>query len=330
MIRDLKILALAIGAILIAVTALARSEGIYNPSSNSIGDYQGIDSNAASGVPAYIGPGDIVAGAKSWWGLRCYTLAYSGNVVDVVDASTGTTTGTRLKCSNGVVSGLISGSACTFVTGNTCSPLATTCAVACKAVTLYDQSGLNSCNGSLAPCDLTQATNANRPTYTLNCIGSLPCITFSGSPVVLSSTTPTAAISQIFTISQVSERTGSFTTQMEVINDASCIGTFYANTTNSAAIFANTSVVSAIAFDSTFHAIQSVFNAASSTINVDNSSTSPGNPGSVGISSFLLSMGGGSCGFLTGSIAEGGIWAGGFTSGQQTSMNSNQHAYWGF
>jgi hypothetical protein len=32
---------------ILATIALARSEGIYNPSSNSVGDYQGIDSNAA-------------------------------------------------------------------------------------------------------------------------------------------------------------------------------------------------------------------------------------------------------------------------------------------
>lgn len=41
---------LLIGAMLASTFALARSDGIYNPSSNSVGDYQGIDSNAASGV----------------------------------------------------------------------------------------------------------------------------------------------------------------------------------------------------------------------------------------------------------------------------------------
>lgn len=42
--------ALTILTLLATSIAIARSDGIYNPSSNSIGDYQGIDSNAASGI----------------------------------------------------------------------------------------------------------------------------------------------------------------------------------------------------------------------------------------------------------------------------------------
>lgn len=42
-------------AVLLATVALARSEGIYNPSSNAVGDYQGIDSNAATGGGGIVG-----------------------------------------------------------------------------------------------------------------------------------------------------------------------------------------------------------------------------------------------------------------------------------
>src|SRR5437879_10288669 len=94
---------------------------------------------------AYSGPGDVVSGAFAWWGMLCYSNAYSGNVADITDAATGNTTGTRLQCSFGIVSALVSGSACTFVTGNACSSLATTCATACNVVTLYDQSGNTNC-----------------------------------------------------------------------------------------------------------------------------------------------------------------------------------------
>jgi hypothetical protein len=34
-----------------ATVAVARTEGIYNPKSNAVGDNQGIDSNAATSAP---------------------------------------------------------------------------------------------------------------------------------------------------------------------------------------------------------------------------------------------------------------------------------------
>lgn len=46
---------LIIAAVLATSIALARSEGIYNPSSNAVGDYQGIDSNAATGGGGIVG-----------------------------------------------------------------------------------------------------------------------------------------------------------------------------------------------------------------------------------------------------------------------------------
>jgi len=67
--------------------------------------------------PMYVGPRDINGTAFAFWSTHCINKAYSGNVMDITDTATGTTTGTRLVCNNGVVSALVSGSACTFVTG---------------------------------------------------------------------------------------------------------------------------------------------------------------------------------------------------------------------
>lgn len=44
----MRALGFAVAIVMLATLALARSEGIYNPSSNAVGDYQGIDSNAAA------------------------------------------------------------------------------------------------------------------------------------------------------------------------------------------------------------------------------------------------------------------------------------------
>ncbi len=111
-------------------------------------------------VAAYSGPGDVTAFWGYWAPNRCYASATNAtNIVDVVDAATGNTTGTRMQCNTGgVIAALVSGSACTFVTGNACSALAVTCAVACNIVNIYDQTG-NSAG------TFTQATNANRPAY---------------------------------------------------------------------------------------------------------------------------------------------------------------------
>ena len=102
---------------------------------------------ALQGKPpaAYTGIGDI-AGLSSnnpiaWWGLRCFSSTTSGTIADITDSATGNTTGTRLQCAaGGIVTAVVSASACTFVTGFACSTLATTCAVGCNVRELYDQS----------------------------------------------------------------------------------------------------------------------------------------------------------------------------------------------
>jgi hypothetical protein len=269
----------------------------------------------APGGGGYTGPGDIVSGALAWHGLRCYSTAYTGNIADIWDAATGSTTETVLGCNAGGAIVVKSGSA-----------LATTCASGCKDKTLYDQSGQTNCG--IAACDLTQSTNASRPTFTQNCIGSLPCLTFAGSQSLQSAST-FSSTNQPYTISAVLERTGSFTTQMSVYGDIACNGIFFTSTANTVGMFAQSSVVSATATDSAAHAGQFVFNGASSSIKVDGTTTNPGNPGTNLLGSGALEMGSG-CGGTVGNVYEAGAWSGAFSSGQQTSMNANQHSYWGF
>jgi hypothetical protein len=113
---------------------------------------------------------------------RCYQHSYSGSHIDLVDAATGNTTGTRLQCANGVISALVSGSACTFVTGNACSSLTTTCGTAgspisCEIVTFYDETGAAKCGGA---CNWT-AAHGSRALYTYNAVGSQACATFNGT-----------------------------------------------------------------------------------------------------------------------------------------------------
>jgi hypothetical protein len=282
--------------------------------------------NIAISTSSYQGPGDVVSGAQEWWGLRCYNNAYSGNVADITDATTGNTTGTRLQCSNGTVSALVSASACTFVTGNACVSLATTCAVSCNIEELYDQSGALQC--SSAACNMVQSTNADRPTLALNCIGSLPCAQgFVG--VQINTTANITSISQPYTISLVaySTSTSNFdgytgsTTTNEGVQNASASAEISLTASN----FADPGVAFAT---SVWHAVQAIPSGTSGVLNIDNSATTVNSgtdaTGSVAWGFLFIYQHNGNNEKMT----EVGLWASGFNTTQQTNMCHNQRLYW--
>lgn len=257
--------------------------------------------------PTYQGPGDVQSGAlAAWLTSSCYTAAYSGNVADIVDSATGNTTGTRLQCSNGVVSSLVSGSACTFVTGHACTTLTNgstgTCDSACRIVTLYDQTQGTQCGGS--PCDLTQATNTNRPTYVLNAVATgFGCANIDSSALQTLAASGTFTLAQTFTIAMVSNRTSGtadlFAVVRNTVNNFGTVRAGYTVASNKADIYAGTVQAGVSATDTHYHQLTDVF-ATSPTIAVDGgAATSPG--GSVG-----------STGFSSTSIAWG--WAGAGTT----------------
>lgn len=142
--------------------------------------FPGPGSPASSG---FVGPCDVsgVTCVAYFSAGACATAAYSGNVADIVDSSTGTTTGTRLQCSNGVVSALVSASACTFVTGNACSSLATTCATACTYSSAVGGGGgvYNQMGTGTFP-NMTANVVANRIPLSTSVLNSKPCFTGAG------------------------------------------------------------------------------------------------------------------------------------------------------
>jgi hypothetical protein len=68
-----------------------------------------IDAPASASCSPVACPGDVVSGAI-WSAMvaRCYSVGYTGNHLDIADASTGNTTGTRLQCSGGAIFALVS------------------------------------------------------------------------------------------------------------------------------------------------------------------------------------------------------------------------------
>ena len=272
----------------------------------------------------YQGPGDVVTGATPsgfWSPARRYSSTSSGSIADVVDSATGNTTGTRLQCASGVVSALVSASACTFVTGNACSSLATTCATACKVVTLYEQSGGGGGN-------MTQATNADRPTLTLSALGGKNCMAFTSVQQLNGSTSISQA--QPVTAIAVAERTGAFTTTATIFDThSSNTGLVFANTANTIDSFAGTATISAAATDSAFHVAIATFNGASSSLVVDGGTATTGNPGTSGFTG-IYEIGPGGFGGITGNICELAAYFTALTPTQISAFNSNAHGSNGY
>jgi hypothetical protein len=253
--------------------------------------------------------------------------AVRGSVVDIADAATGNTTGTRLVCAGGTVSALVSASACTFVTGNACSPLATTCATACVANTIYDQSGSNKCGG--APCNLTNATLADRPTVTQSCQNSKICLVFNGTSDCMFNGTSVTAQAQPFTLSSVQNTTSpSGFSALWASTNISLVGSVGANTWS---LYAGSAQTNSTAADAAFHAIQTVFNNTSSSAYIDGTANAGLAPGTDGIATDVDIGGGAACAafYWTGEWLEAGLWGADKTANDAT-MNTNQHAYWGF
>ena len=267
------------------------------------------------------GPGDLgIAGISMWWGLRCYQATSSGNVADVWDSATGNTTETLLKCSGS--GGKIN---------QTINPLSITCAIGCVVATLYDQSGQTLCNAGASPCNLTQATNANRPTLIQNCLGIQPCMAWTSTQLLVAAISGNA-VAQTFTVSSVAKRTGSFTSQSTITGmSGGQVQVMFFSTANQVAAYAGTLSAGVAATDSSWHALQMIFNNASSTINVDNATITGSlttNTNGWGGGGTLPCMG--KCNnALTGNTAEVGVWSGGFSAGNQTAMCHNQYTYWG-
>lgn len=103
------------------------------------------------------------------------------------------------------------------------------------------------------------------------------------------------------------------------------------NAANSVVIFAGSVTASVTAADQVWHAFQGVINGSSSSIMVDGTLTSSlvaGAQGFFALAGFNVIPNG--TGGAIGGGTEWGIWSGAISSGNQSLINANQHAYWGY
>jgi hypothetical protein len=276
----------------------------------------------SSGGGGYVGPGDIVSGASFYYGLRAYTAAYAtsnGNIADIVDTATGTATCTIVAKSSGDAD--LTSLSCA---GGTLS-VTTFCTVThtgCSVTKLYDQTGNNAGGAG-------QSTLALMPTLTLGATSnSKPAMTFLGSSSQIMGFALLSAIPQPYTSSSVARRTALFTTQGGIIGD----GSFFIDFKNVAAaidFFSGAADTSTPSIDGSFIAIQAVGNGASSTVKVNSSAANTVSPGTSATGTGINIGDDGFNEFLTGNIAEVIMWPSGLSSGNQSSISSNQQSYWG-
>lgn len=271
-------------------------------------------------VAAYVGPGDKVASASMWWGLRGYNAAFSGTVGQICDAATG------LVCANMTWSGGVL--TLPLIGGIACNNSGAICVVS----SLADQTG----NGFT----INQTTNAARPTLVVagaanGCpTTAFPCMAFVRGNTQCLQAGSAYTQSQPFSFEWVGVRTGTTASAQFAIGFAALISAGWAGA-NTARVAAGSALNLTSVTDSSWHAGQAVANSTSGNINVDGASGT-GNTGSSGTST-TPAFGGqpGNCNntasnMLDGKLVEGGVWPIAFSAGNISDLNSNAHSYWGF
>ena len=312
----MKLRLLAVALFLVGIVCLAQQSSAQLTMTGVGGGF--------GGAPSYTGPIDINGAAYAFWSTRCGATSYSGNVADIWDSATGSTTETLVTCSPGGTLNF------------TVNPLSTTCAAGCVLKTLYDQSGASNCGGA---CNFTQATLADMPSITQSCQNSKFCITFNGTSQCMNVGSAVAAHAIPITTSFVYKYTnptseaaivGTATVNIELQADPQAIAS------EVGALNGGGANASAAASDNAIHAVQALLNGTTlTTFYVDGTLTTPGAAlGTQGIdnSTFGLGVRGACSGankIYKGNMLEFGFWAADKTA-NNSSMNSNQHSYWSF
>jgi Alpha-L-arabinofuranosidase B, catalytic len=295
-------------ALFLAFTGAASAQGLWEPQ-----PAHGGGGGGGSCTGGYQGPGDVVAGAAVWYGLRSYSCAYATGANKgalLLRASDSTTLDILIKA-DGTFD---KSAASTFCNATTCT-----------VQTWYDQSG----NGN----DATQATAADQPTLSFNCVNtSLPCLIFA-SPTVLNSTVAALTSAATLTGSGVGNQTGSFTSDSPFASgstDLFGLGNAAVGANQAEVFPGSTRTPSTTASNSNWHALQFIFNGSSSFVSVDGVAGTSGGTGTAAWgSSTYIGKGAINASYMTGKMTEVGIWASNLSGTLQTNMCHNQYLYWG-
>jgi hypothetical protein len=266
----------------------------------------------------YQGPGDIVSGAVFWGSCaRVYNASLastSTSLCDLVAVTGGAAVCTLRGSSTGFVD-----LAASYCAGTTPSAA---CAAAsggsCKVTKVYDQTGTTA--------GAVQATLANMPGLTFSGLGGLPVMAYVAANNSQLLSVASITLVQPFSSSAVYDRTGSLTTQQGICN-TSAQNLASAGAANNVATIQAGGTPSVTATDSTWHAINAVFNGNPNTAARVDSTDNTGLAGGVSAGTGTVRLGRlTSGGALDGQEAECGMWPSGFTTQNRTDLNTNQHS----
>lgn len=274
----------------------------------------------AATTTAFSGPGDVVASATGHWGAEAYNAAYAtglNKAFNVCLAADATCADLSFDATGTVVNSLVGVSLCSAVT--------------CTIKTAYDQTG----NGN----DITNATEATRPTIQFNCQGGRACMVFaSGAKLSKSNWNGSTNVAQPWTISCVFNDTAtSAVTGGTPLSSNDGAGTaggaiFTNGTGDEIDLFAGSAVTvtGSTAAHNVWHSVSGVGNNASSDLNIDGTANT-GTSGTRTLRSGLVVLGNDFAGdSFVGKLGRCGAWPSGFSSGNSTSMSTQDHAFWGF
>jgi hypothetical protein len=273
--------------------------------------------SACTGGGSYTGAGDVVSGATAYYSCgRAYNAAYAtanGKLCNIIRASDSETCDILAASTGGPgLTANCSGSD----NGKTLATFLS--ATTGKVVTAYDQ---------ISTRNVTQATSADQPTLTLNCIGILPCMTGTGTQWLASAGNFTS-VSQPYSLSLVAELSNANSYVLGDDNGRPFLSHFTSANTLDLNCGSDTSVT---ASDGAVHALNGLCSGTSSFLNVDgtdnsiSAGTSALTAGQVNLMSTDEDFGP-----LQGKFFEGGFWnTTGFTSTQRGQLCHNQYSYWG-
>jgi hypothetical protein len=277
-----------------------------------------IAQSGAGRIPssAFTGPGNIVSGAKAWWGLRAYSTTQADGAhkaVNIIRASDSQTCDVFYSTGGGLgVTTACSGAANGTAAATFCN------ATTCKIITWYDETG----NGN----DLTQATSGRQAVLTFSCLGSLPCATFAGGQNYGATFSTT---NNPFTLSLVATRTGAFTSEGDIFIQGGSVGYYFDTVASTLSFFAG-GTVSATPSDGAWHAMELSVDTTASAFIVDGGT--PVTTANANNMTGALTVGDKSStptnGF-TGNITELGLWTVKFSGPEAANMCHNQFVYWG-
>ena len=194
-------------------------------------------------------------------------------------------------------------------------------ATTCKVVTIYDQGG--------GGRDLTQGTDANRPSLTFSCLGSFPCMQFTSGSIQLvaaANVTPATGLVSFSVVGNRASGTNNCVWMEEngLLNRISGRNAA-ANAWLLTAGGANTIIPAAS--DAAWHTGQGVINGASSVANINgtettgtvDANTTAGKPTIAGATSTTCNQ------------PEAAFWDNyALTAGERTFLTNGQRAVWGF